>query len=1072
MSTDTTGQTIGSIVGGVIGLILGGPVGAIQGAALGSQLGAAVDPSKGPTNKAPRLSDLQAPNHQYGVPLGRVYGKMAIAGKLGWVEFNELKEVVRKEEVGGKGGSSQTVETVEYFATCAMHFCDNETTGINRLWVTGQLIAELNPTNVNALQNNVFSVTNGQSPGSESFQFQKFAVYRGEQSQIPDARFESDITNAPAWRGMTTIVFYDWSLTNYSNSLTGFAVKAECITGGERVVRFVETLTGFGASANSPSYSGHGDMLLTGYANALVRIPELAKLKVSPNGSTQVTPWLNPLGFGGTTPASIHSDIPGLAIEGGGGDANKILLPDNTIVNVVTAYNNLHDLYYFNGKFRAVLYSGSNASTVYDETASILFLTQTVDDDYYMVAAVEDLFIIGISESGDRVAKWDIDTGSLLATNDITHWPPSYPTIKHTGQFLVSADADKFLIIDTVYDEYLFIDVDTLVEIDRGEIELNGTDPNSYVNAQMQMSGENIAIWDRGTSLINPCRFHYYSYSAASNGVALSSVVSSELKQSGEIQDADIDVTGLNATVKGMVIAGAMTANNAIAPLKYAYMFDTFASGYQIKSIHRGQAVSQVIPFSDFGAAAGNEPADRSLKTNREMDHVLASKINITYIDADRNYDQNQQPSYDRDAGQSENIQDMEIPLVLDANEAVTLADQLQDITWNERESYEFTLPQIYRTLEPCDVIETTDDNNRYYRMRLQSLQIQQNNLILCKAVAEKNGLYTQYSKGDGGLTASNSNFIIPLDSFFLILNTFPFDLSQDANGFGLAVWGSTDPWNGAFLFKSNDNGQTWTQVIKATGQTTVGNQVLGDALEESNGQIFDRLSVIEIVLQSGTLSSVTETELLSGSNTFAFGVNGQWEIIQAATITNVGGGVYELTDILRGVKGTEHLTAHNFGEYLVWLGDTDIISVPLSSSDLNQLITFRVVTAGQQFDAVDNVTYTYDGSRNQTCLSPVYPDAQKDGDDWLIQWTGRSRFDNNWWTDGIAGASDGTGNYTLEILNGSTVVRTIIQTDETYTYTAAQQTTDFGMVQTTLAARVASIHAVTGAGDYLEITA
>ncbi len=60
---------------------------------------------------------------------------------------------------------------------------------------------------------------------------------------------------------------------------------------------------------------------------------------------------------------------------------------------------------------------------------------------------------------------------------------------------------------------------------------------------------------------------------------------------------------------------------------------------------------------------------------------------------------------------------------------------------------------------------------------------------------------------------------------------------------------------------------------------------------------------------------------------------------------------------------------------------------------------------------------------------------------------------------------------YEIEILNGAVVVRTVAAASPTVTYTAAQQTADFGSVQAAIAVRLYQLAATVGRGAPLEKT-
>jgi hypothetical protein len=82
-----------------------------------------------------------------------------------------------------------------------------------------------------------------------------------------------------------------------------------------------------------------------------------------------------------------------------------------------------------------------------------------------------------------------------------------------------------------------------------------------------------------------------------------------------------------------------------------------------------------------------------------------------------------------------------------------------------------------------------------------------------------------------------------------------------------------------------------------------------------------------------------------------------------------------------------------------------------------------------------------------------------------------RTRIDGTWRDLVDAALGETTESYEVEIMNGATVVRTIVSSAPTVTYTAAQQNTDFGSVRTTITARLYQLSATVGRSDVLQQT-
>ena len=84
--------------------------------------------------------------------------------------------------------------------------------------------------------------------------------------------------------------------------------------------------------------------------------------------------------------------------------------------------------------------------------------------------------------------------------------------------------------------------------------------------------------------------------------------------------------------------------------------------------------------------------------------------------------------------------------------------------------------------------------------------------------------------------------------------------------------------------------------------------------------------------------------------------------------------------------------------------------------------------------------------------FSPVHITGTRDGSDNLtINWTRRTRLGGEW-RDGVdVPLSEEMESYEVDIMNGSTVVQIIASTSPTVSYSAAEQTTDFGSTKAAL---------------------
>jgi hypothetical protein len=128
-------------------------------------------------------------------------------------------------------------------------------------------------------------------------------------------------------------------------------------------------------------------------------------------------------------------------------------------------------------------------------------------------------------------------------------------------------------------------------------------------------------------------------------------------------------------------------------------------------------------------------------------------------------------------------------------------------------------------------------------------------------------------------------------------------------------------------------------------------------------------------------------------------------------------------------------------------------------------------VSVGNTLATTDEEAFTYTG-RNLEPFSPVHISGERDGSDNLtISWIRRSRIDSEW-RDGVGiPLGEESEAYQVDILDSDDVVRTIEVTSPTASYSAADQTTDFGSAQSSIDVKIYQMSAVVGRGYAAEAT-
>ncbi|KQS54014.1 hypothetical protein ASG17_13775 [Brevundimonas sp. Leaf363] len=173
------------ILGGV-GAALGGGFGRAAGAALGRVVDSGlVAGLAAPRQVGPRLEGLRIQSSAEGAPMACAFGRARVTGQVIWAaRFLES----RRENGGGKGGR-RTVD-YSYSLSFAVALCEGPINGVGRVWADGQLM-------------DLTGVT--------------MRVHRGTVDQAPDPLIEAVEGAAPAYRGVSYVVFEDLVLDAFGD---------------------------------------------------------------------------------------------------------------------------------------------------------------------------------------------------------------------------------------------------------------------------------------------------------------------------------------------------------------------------------------------------------------------------------------------------------------------------------------------------------------------------------------------------------------------------------------------------------------------------------------------------------------------------------------------------------------------------------------------------------------------------------------------------------------------------------------------------------------------------------------
>lgn len=1031
----SAGQIVGGIVGAVVGFYAGGPQGAVMGAQIGMGVGGYIDPPKGPTINGPRLSDLSAQTSTYGSPIPRIYGTVATHGNVIWLQGNQLTERVKKQKQGAKGGGGgATVKTYSYYATFAVGLADTRTTGpiqgVRRIWVGGNLIYDAGSDDIGTI-----IASNQAAEG--------FRIYFGEDDQQPDPRIQADVgvANCPAYRGLAYIVFYDFPLKDYGNSLMAAQVKVEIAKEWDnpQFERVVSAPSGMvfgsaGADRDGLPFISSVDGTLVNVTFKKTASSPWKKSKSVGGIAVSAAP-----SYGDILPASGFGYITPCGYLGGRGLYAYVGTPSN---GIRIGYDPID----FGSTYERIgvpidssipAGEGISAVAISNNESSVLVVTDS--NQWYELNPSGTILrsgvlgvgvtIVGRSRGGSRayeVVSFDSDT----------------------GQVAYAFGASGGLVCFS--------------EINGSTIELKATSTLSFYNFAYPA----IYVKDGIVFVISGPDINVFAFVGAYGAAAqLNEVIESECLQSGLLSLGDIDVDGIDQEVRGYRIAQTGAIRGALEPLQGAWPFDVIQSGYKIKFVRRGGGPVATIGAVELDARQGGSAPGVQVTLANEMDTQLPRAVSLTYLDIGREYDLSEQ-SAERLNTDAVNLRSMEMPIVLSANDAAGMSEVLLYLYWLERRDLSFRLPPQYRGLEPADVITITGDWGQY-EVRLTRINLESDGRLDCSAKFNAAAIYTPTAQGAEGEAPQQ---IVPLDgpSVYVLLDIPLLSDSYNEPGWPAAMAGYTQGWSGGVIYRSVDGGESWTDLQGFAAPVTMG--YARDVLGSGRFDIVDATSSVLVDMLAGDLSSIDEAAQFSGGNMLAFGAPGRWEICSPRTVTLQSDGSLLLSDWLRGRFGTEWAAdLHEAGDMLVLLNDPDLAWVGMETGSIGLAQSYRGITSGRMIDSDSSRSETYEAV-NLRPLSPVslkghiHPVSL----DWTLEWIRRGRVSPDWRNGVDVPVGETAEAYEIEIYNGpgfDVVKRTLSSSAASVSYTYAHQVADFGSYQSTVYVRVYQISSEVGRG-------
>lgn len=1096
------GQAILTIVGTVVGAYFGYPA---LGAFLGSLAGGLLFPTQLPTVQGARLSDLTQTTSTVGTPLPRGWGTFAVAGTVIWQ--SDLREQIAREEVGGKGSSTQTVETPEYYQDFSMALCEGEDTitgeqaigGVRRIWANGKLIYDRRPQQDGEEE----TAFNARIAASDLLD-QSMVIYLGTETQEPDPTMEAalGLGEVPAFRGLAYIVFVNWKNKAEDGNRMPLQWKFEVYTvGAQDIETDFEYSNDYlppwntdlgGSEPPIFDFMGYYDIEVPATGRNFHRpgyrvdgvFATLGEAKAAANAAAGRNSTGNYMGYSVET-GSLATQLEGLTnLMTDQGHLNVV---NYDVMEIVANYNvfaaELNKRYVADYNYTASFLSlgwardtnlhtngpwtNSNVHSpsrggVYiwfdgpHQVASALALSD-VNYDHAVICG-ENIQQLICNDARIRITRKLLQPGDQCAVE-----LPDYPgyCISTRGNLIQQNEWEsvsssnarvlaKFATRSVEIETYVTVDV-----VD--QYPLNPALPvghSSYSDQafwetayqQAVAAGQMPSGLTYGThypkTVSRLWRRPASRRTITTDAVPMGDIVHDLMREAG-YESSQFDRSALDAIeIIGYVRTRPMAARAALEPLRTVGFWDAADMAGVYTFVPRGGAIARTLTDDDLGARYDGENPGPMVSTRKVHEMDLPRCIRLHYISQSRDYEAGEQPSPTRIETEAENDTDVEIAVVMTDDQAAQVAEIIHADAWASRWIHEAAVGTEHLDLFPTDVIGLPVDG-QVERSRITAVSDALPSVRKFELARDDDGNYVSTAVADPvdylqppALSINGPTEMILLD--------LPVLRAEDNNAgiyAALRPYLTSGSWSGAVILRSTDQGASY-QSLGPVG-TAVPMGYLLQPLESSDPYVWDEANTLNVQMQYGDLESRSEADVLAGANAAAVGADGRWLIIQFRNAVHLGDGVWQLSGLLQGRRGTEHnIGTSLINDRFVMLSMGGLIRLPMSNSAIGVAYYYKAVGSGTLL--ADAVVQTFTGAG--VALKPFSPvhlnvERQTEGD-LLLTAIRRERMAiaNPWGAS--TDLSEATEAYEIDIVDTSgDVVDTIESTTASVIYPLDDQT-------------------------------
>ncbi len=457
-----------------------------------------------------------------------------------------------------------------------------------------------------------------------------------------------------------------------------------------------------------------------------------------------------------------------------------------------------------------------------------------------------------------------------------------------------------------------------------------------------------------------------------------------ELCAEAGLEASEIEIENIDQIVDGLLIKDEMSAVEAVNILKRAFFFDVIENGDKIKFLGRiGKEEAQIINERDLIIDKSSD-----FTVDKNFQFQKSSQVSLLYYNKDADFQVGITTSSLFAESERAASHTIKIDLVLNKETAVKIANNMLSEANAKSISYHFRLPAKYLYLQAGDKIRLEYNPQKLIDLKIDSLYINTDYSVSICASSYLKDVYFEYTYSEN-INYSKKTKILP-DYNHQIIELY--DHEANIYRFYIALWSSNTGFQPVSLYISGEEEYEFVDVVQQ--EASVGYLVA--ELKDTQIAIIDNSAKLVVSMTHGKLYSISYEELLQGKNLAYIG----GEIIQFQFAKFLGKSLYQLSNIIRGQKGSQHFVSnHLAGERIIFL-DGAVKELEIASLKKGKLYNYKIAMEGEHLDDLPEFSYRYKAYTNMN-LPPVNLEYQVKNEGLKMSWVNQnSGYD--FWDDDV----------------------------------------------------------------------